>query len=135
MLAVFCSKSCDGMLPNFLQQVLCRNAGYFLVWGLYGGFLKGSRHVLGRISAKSRRNFATAGDEVLRKAKDSPKGAQRKPKNAKSRQKRIQRQPKGAKREPKGSPGEGKFDKNSKFFSQSSLDGEKGNSRIIWTAI
>ena len=30
-----------------------------------GGFLEGSRHVLGRISARSWRNFAFAGDEVL----------------------------------------------------------------------
>ena len=67
--------------------------------------MEGSRHVLGRISARSRRNFASAGDEVLREATDSPKGAQRKPKGAKRRHKGAQRQPKGAKREAKGSPG------------------------------
>ena len=85
-----------------------------------GGFLEGSRHVLGRISARSRRNFASAGDEVLRGAKDSPKGAQRKPKGAKRRQKGAQRQPKGAKREAKGSPWGGKTApktiKNRSFF-------------------
>ena len=70
-----------------------------------GGFLEGSRHVLGRISARSRRNFASAGDAFLRKATDSPKGAQRKPKGAKRRQKEAQRQPKRAKKEAKGRPG------------------------------
>ena len=90
-----------------------------------GGFLEGSRHVLGRISARSRRNFASAGDEVLRRAKDSPKGAQRKPKGAKRRQKGAQRQPKGAKREAKGSPGGGKIDKNSRFFLARVSGGEK----------
>jgi len=81
-----------------------------------GGFLEGSRHVLGRTSARSRQNFASAGDE-----KDvpleSPKRFDRmyhlsllilEPKGAKRRQKEAQRQPKGAKREAKGSPGGGK---------------------------
>ena len=85
-----------------------------------GGFLEGSRHVLGRISARSRRNSATASNEVLRGAKDSPKGAQRKPKGAKRRQKGAQRQPKEAKRKAKGSPGGGKTApktiKNRSFF-------------------
>ena len=73
-----------------------------------GEFFESSRHVVGIISTRSRRNFASAGDEVLRGATDGPKGAQRKPKGAKRRQKEAQRQPKGAKREAKGSPGGGK---------------------------
>ena len=80
--------SCDGMLANFLQQEE-----------------EAQRQPKG---AKKDVPLESAGDEVLRRAKDSSKGAQRKPKGAKRRQKEAQGQPKRAKREAKGSPGGGK---------------------------
>ena len=56
-------------------------------WRVLGGFSARSRQNLGKFLARSRRNLTSAGDEVFRWPKDSPKGAKRKPKGAKRRQK------------------------------------------------
>ena len=109
-------------------------------WLVLGSFLSRSGQNLGKILARSCQNFASAGDEKLRKAKTTPsepKGGQRltksdkrKPKGsqreAKGRPKGAKRSQKGGQREPRGSPKRPNDDKKSKLY----LESVSGSPRI-----
>ena len=76
-----------------------------------GWFLAGSRHVLGRISARSWQDLAEISPPLAMRLLGSPEGSQRNPREAKGLPKSAKKEPKGrqgsqkgCQRELKGSP-------------------------------
>ena len=98
MLAVFCSKSCDGMLPKREPEGAKREP-------------KGSQREPKRMYHLSPLAMRCLGGPKT--APREPRGSQRVPKGAKREPKGSQREPKGR---PKGAQGEAKSIKTQGFF-------------------